>query len=152
MFFKSREFRNGTIIFVGIGVYFLIMELLGLSNIFYLRFLNIFIVLYGINRTIKANIYDGQNDYLFNLTSGAMAAFVGVILSVIGLNIYIHLKGGADYIKTLSEAFLFGGSPSIYQYCAGLLFEGLASSVIGAFALMQYWKGKTVRDGHFTHE
>ncbi|MBP8066842.1 MAG: hypothetical protein KAY31_05170, partial [Flavobacterium sp.] len=116
--FKSREFRNGTIIFVGIGIYFLLMEMLGLSNHFYLRILNVFIVLYGTNRTIKANIYEGQNDYLFNLTSGAMTAFIGVILSVIALNIYIHLRGGAEYIKTLSEAFLFGGSPSIYQYCA----------------------------------
>ena len=149
--FKSREFRNGVIIFVGIGLYFLAMELMGVSDNFYLRILNIFIVLYGTNRTIKANIYDGQNDYLFNLTSGAMTAFVGVILSVIALNIYIHLRGGAEYIKTLSEAFLFGGSPSVYQYCAGLLFEGLASSAIGSFTLMQYWKGKTVRDGHLTH-
>ncbi len=73
--FKSREFRNGTIIFVGIGIYFLLMEMLGLSNHFYLRILNVFIVLYGTNRTIKANIYEGQNDYLFNLTSGAMSCF-----------------------------------------------------------------------------
>ena len=150
--FKSREFRNGVIIFVGIGLYFLLMEVLGFSNNFYLRILNILIVLYGTNRTIKANIFDGHNDYLYNLTSGAMTAFIGVILSVIALNIYIHLRGGAEYIKTLSEAFLFGGSPSIYQYCAGLLFEGLASSVIGAFTLMQYWKDQTVKDGHFTHK
>lgn len=149
--FKSREFKNGFIIFVGIGIYFLIMELLGLSNNFYLRILNVFIVLYGTNRTIKANIFDGNEDYLGNLTSGAMTAFIGVILSIIGLDIYIHLRGGETYIRTLSEAFLFGGSPSIYQYCLGLLFEGLASSAIGAFTLMQYWKGKTVRDGHLTH-
>lgn len=150
--FKSREFINGFIVFVGIGIYFLMMELLGFSDVFFLRILNIFIILYGINRTIKANIYDGHNDYLFNLTSGALTAFVGVILSIIGLNIYIHIRGGEAYIKTLSEAFLFGGSPSVYQYCAGLLFEGLASSAIGAFTLMQYWKGKTVRDGHLTHD
>ncbi|CAM3713353.1 hypothetical protein FSS13T_25330 [Flavobacterium saliperosum S13] len=150
--FKSREFINGFIIFVGIGIYFLFMEVLGLSDNFFLRILNVFIIFYGINRTIKANIYGGQNDYLFNLTSGALTAFVGVILSIIGLNIYIHIQGGEEYIKTLSEAFLFGGSPSVYQYCAGLLFEGLASSAIAAFTLMQYWKGKTVRDGHLTHE
>ncbi|MGX7668784.1 hypothetical protein [Flavobacterium pedocola] len=148
----SKEFKNGIIVFVGIGIYFLLMEMMGWSNIFYLRFVNIFIVCYGINRTIKSNIYAGHRDYLFNLTSGAITAFIGVILSVIALNIYIHLRGGAEYIKTLSEAFLFGGSPSIYQYCVGLLFEGLASSAIAAFALMQYWKGQTVRDGHLTHE
>jgi len=111
--FKSREFINGFIIFVGIGIYFLSMEVMGLSDIFFLRLLNVFIIFYGINRTIKANIYDGQNDYLFNLTSGALTAFVGVILSIIGLNIYIHIRGGDAYIKTLSEAFLFGGSPSM---------------------------------------
>lgn len=150
--FKSREFINGFIIFVGIGIYFLSMEFLGFSNIFFLRILNVFIIVYGINRTLKANVYDGHHDYLFNLTSGALTAFVGVILSIIALNVYIHIRGGEAYIKTLSEAFLFGGSPSVYQYCAGLLFEGLASSAIAAFTLMQYWKGKIVRDGHLTHE
>ncbi|ESU19433.1 hypothetical protein FCR2A7T_20470 [Flavobacterium cauense R2A-7] len=149
--FKSREFINGFIIFLGIGIYFLLMEFLGFSDVFFLRILNVFIIVYGINRTLKANVYDGHNDYLFNLTSGALTAFVGVILSIIALNIYIHIRGGEAYIKTLSEAFLFGGSPSVYQYCAGLLFEGLASSAIAAFTLMQYWKGKTVRNGHLTH-
>ncbi len=150
--FKSREFINGFIIFLGIGIYFLLMEFLGFSDVFFLRILNVFIIVYGINRTLKANVYDGHNDYLFNLTSGALTAFVGVILSIVALNIYIHIRGGEAYIKTLSEAFLFGGSPSVYQYCAGLLFEGLASSAIAAFTLMQYWKGKTVRDGHLTHQ
>lgn len=144
---KSRELKNGFIIFVGIGIYFLTMELMGLSDNFYLRMLNVFIVLYGINRTIKANIEDGNEVYLYNLTSGAMTAFIGVIMSIIGLNIYIHIRGGEEYIKTLSEAFLFGGGPSVYQYCAGLMFEGFASSAIGSFLLMQYWKGKTIRDG-----
>jgi len=149
--FKSREFINGFIIFMGIGIYFLLMDFLGFSDVFFLRVLNVFIIVYGINRTLKANVYEGHNDYLFNLTSGVLTAFVGVILSIIGLNIYIHIRGGEAYIKTLSEAFLFGGSPSVYQYCAGLLFEGLASSAIAAFTLMQYWKGKTVHNGHLTH-
>jgi hypothetical protein len=47
----SKEFYNGVLIFIGIGIYFLLMELLGLSDVFMLRMLNIFIVVFFLNRT-----------------------------------------------------------------------------------------------------
>ena len=46
------ELRNGFIIFLGIGLFFLAMDFFGLSNKNYLRALNAFIVIYGINKTI----------------------------------------------------------------------------------------------------
>jgi hypothetical protein len=59
---------------------------------------------------------------------------------------YISLKGGNVYLSKLSGNFLFGGgSPSMNQYCIGLLFEGIASSIIITFTLMQYWKSRTVK-------
>lgn len=39
--------QNGFLIFLGIGLFFLLMDLLGLASKNYLRFLNAFIVLYG---------------------------------------------------------------------------------------------------------
>ncbi|MFM9987370.1 hypothetical protein [Flavobacterium sp.] len=144
----SKELNNGTLIFIGIGIYFLIMELLGLSHLFFLRMLNIVIVIYFLNKTIKSNYNEGKIDYLENLISGTLTALIGVILSVIGLLIYISIKGGDAYLGKLSQNFLFGGgAPTMNQYCIGLFFEGIASSIIITFTLMQYWKDRPIK--HF---
>jgi hypothetical protein len=143
----SKELNNGILIFIGIGIYFLSMELLGLSHLFFLRMLNIFIVIYFVNKTIKSNYNEGKTEYLENLISGTLTALIGVALSVAGLLIYISMKGGDAYLAKLSQNFLFGGgTPSMNQYCIGLFFEGIASSIIITFTLMQYWK-----DRHLKH-
>ncbi|WP_395059877.1 hypothetical protein [Flavobacterium sp.] len=143
----SKELNNGILIFIGIGIYFLTMELLGLSDVFLLRILNIFIVIYFLNRTIKSNYNEGKTEYLENLISGTLTALIGVTLSVAGLLIYISMKGGDAYLAKLSQNFLFGGgTPSVNEYCIGLFFEGIASSIIITFTLMQYWK-----DRHLKH-
>ena len=143
----SKELNNGILIFIGIGIYFLTMELLGLSHLFLLRMLNIVIVIYFINKTIKSNYNEGKTEYLENLISGTLTALIGVVLSVAGLLIYISMKGGDAYLAKLSQNFLFGGgTPSMNQYCIGLFFEGIASSIIITFTLMQYWK-----DRHLKH-
>lgn len=141
-----KELTNGILIFIGIGGYFVLMDLLKLSDIYGLRLLNIFIVLYIINRTIKSNIKEGKIDYFKNVISGALTSFIGVGLSVVGLRQYILYRGGASYIESLSDSFLFGNDPSVTQYCIGLFFEGIASSLIAVFILMQYWKNYTAID------
>lgn len=141
-----KEVNNGILIFVGIGIYFLLMELLGLSHLFLLRIFNVFIVAYFLTKTIKSNYKEGKFDYLENIISITITSLIGVFLSVAGLFVYITFKGGTAYLAKLSDNFLFGGGdPSIYQYCIGLLFEGIASSIIIAFTLMQYWKDKPVK-------
>jgi hypothetical protein len=144
----SKELNNGILIFISIGIYFLLMELLGLSDVFYLRLLNIFIVIYFLNKTIKSNYNEGKVAYLDNLISGSLTSLIGVFLSVVGLLIYISMKGGNAYLSKLSGNFLFGGgNPTMNQYCIGLLFEGIASSIIITFTLMQYWKDHPIK-GH----
>ncbi|AWI27153.1 hypothetical protein [Flavobacterium pallidum] len=139
----SREFINGFIIFLGIGIYFLIMDALGLSSHFYLRVLNVFIVIYGVNRTLSQNYNDGIRGYNTNLISAIITSMIGAILSVAGLLSLIYYKGGETYLQNLSDEFLFaGGGISIYTYCIGLLFESVAASMIVSFCLMQFWKNK----------
>jgi len=149
--FRKREFKNGVVIFFGIGLFFLIMEVLGLSDQFYLRFLNIFIVLYGASRTIKENYAEGNYEYMNNFMASVLTCVVGVVLSVIGLMVYIHARGGESYLSSLSDGFVFaGGKARINEYCIGLLFEGIASSLVGSLLLMQYWHGKIPKTEHFT--
>ncbi|HPW97441.1 MAG TPA: hypothetical protein PK218_02665 [Flavobacterium sp.] len=139
----SKELVNGFLIFAGIAIFFLAMEIAGLANNFYLRFFNVLFVFYGVNRTVKQNIAEGKNGYLKNMFSAGLTAFIGVILSIISLVAFIHYKGGDAYIANLSEKFLFGGA-SVNEYSIGLLFEGLASGMIIVFITLQVWRGKTV--------
>ncbi len=134
------EIKNGILIFVGIGIFFLLMDLLGLADKNYLRILNAFIVLFGIWKTVKSNYANGTTEYLENLISCFKTGIIGVVLGIVGLIVFVYIKGGESYLATLSDTFFFTGKTNLVKYCAVLLFEGIASSLIGSFAIMQYWK------------
>ncbi|TBX70719.1 hypothetical protein EZL74_03330 [Flavobacterium silvisoli] len=137
-----KELANGILIFAGIALYFFIMEFSGLSKILYLRALNAAFVFYGISRTLDSNIKEGKIGYVSNLLSAAITAIIGVLLSIAGLLTYIYMRGGDAYIDQLSGEFLFGGKPTANEYCIGVLFEGIASSLILVFVAMQFWRKK----------
>ena len=137
-----KELINAIIIFVGISAYFLIIDLLNLSDILWLRMLNVLFVWYGVTRTLSYNVEHGKKDYVYNLFSAGTTAFLGVFLSIIGLVAYIHIRGGDDYVNNLSQDLLFGGKPTANQYCIGILFEGIASALIVVFVSVQYWRSK----------
>lgn len=139
----KRELTNGFLIFLLIGIYFLILEFAGLSDIFYLRILNLFFVIWGVNRTIKGNYEAGVRGYFTNLIAAIITSMTGAILSIASLLLYIELRGGEVFLKQLAESFIFGGGElTIQQYCIGLLFESTAASLAVSFILMQYWKDK----------
>lgn len=137
-----KEVINAFIIFAGISIYFLVIDFLNLSDILWLRMVNVLFVYYGVNRSISSNVAEGKKGYGANLLSAATTAFLGVFLSVIGLVSYIHLRGGDEYIKNFSKDLLFGGNPTANQYCIGILFEGFASALIVVFVAVQFWRSK----------
>lgn len=141
-----KELLNGSIIFIGIGIFFILMNVLGLANLFYLRLLNVFFIFYGVNKTIEMNIVEGKKEFVTNAVSAMMTSLVGVFLSIIGLIIYSYSRGGDAYVQSLSKTFLFGGNPSVTTYSICLLFEGMASSVIVTMLLMLYWNNKLSTD------
>lgn len=144
----SRIVINGLIIYIGIALFFLLMELVGWSDQIYLRLVNFIFVIYGINKTIKSNYESHVNGYFTNLISGIFTAIVSLalgIFSFIGYIEYMGAKHGGsnEYLQRYVGSYIFGGGePSLYQFCIGLTVEGVASSVIVSFALMQYWKDK----------
>ncbi len=139
----SRIVINGFIIYACIALFFLLMEVVGWSDQIYLRLINFVFVIYGVNRTIKSNYHDHLGGYFANLVSGIFTALVSLILGIFSFIAYIEYKGGNDYLNHFSASYIFGGGePSLYQFCSGLALEGIASSVIVSFALMQYWKDK----------
>lgn len=141
-----KEIINGFIIFIAISIYFMLMQALNLSHLFYLRFLNIIFVFYGVNKTIKQNLNEGNKKFVSNAVSSMFTSVIGVVLSVIALVIYSYVQGGDVFLQSLSETFLFGGNPSIDTYSISLLFEGVASSVIVTLLLMLYWNNRFSTD------
>lgn len=141
-----REIINGIYIFLGIAAFFLLLEVLNLSHLFYLRLLNVLFIFYGVNRTLKMNIADGKNSFVPNAISAMVTSFTGVVISIIALLIYSYAKGGDKYVKSLSEAFMFGGDPSVATYSLCLFFEGTASCIIVTLLLMLYWNNKYKAD------
>ena len=139
----KRIFFNAVIIFIGIGLFFLLMEALNLSHIIYLRLVNFVFVIYGVNRTIRSNFKDGINGYFTNLGSAFLTAFISLILSVLSFTIYAEYMGGVEYLrKYASDYIIGGGDPSPPQFAIGLFIQGLAASAIVSFSLMQFWKDK----------
>ena len=134
----SKELVNGFIIVVGIGIYFLLMQLLGLADNYLLRVFNVLFIFYGTNRTLKSNYDEGKVTLASNSVSALSTAFIGVFLSIIALIAYSYIRGGEAYIETLSKTFLFGGDPSIMTYSISLLFEGFSSAVIVTFILLLF--------------
>ena len=122
------------------------MNLVGLSDVFYLRLFNTLFVLYGVNRTIMMNIHDGEVFLANNAKSAMKTSLIGVFLSIIGLIIFSYLQGGDQYVQSLSKTFLFGGNPSVMTYSICLLFEGIASTVVVTMLLLLYWNNRLVTD------
>ena len=141
-----KEIINGFIIFIAISIYFMLMQALNLSHLFYLRFLNIIFVFYGVNKTIKQNLNEGNKKFVSNAVSAMFTSVIGVVLSIIALVIYSYVQGGDAFVQSLPETFLFGGNPSIDTYSISLLFEGVASSVIVTLLLMLYWNNRFSTD------
>ena len=143
-----KELINGFIIFIAIGAYFIIMEFLGVADLYFLRLFNILFVFYGTQKTLKTNFNQGNTVLASNASSALKTSLTGVFLSILALIAYSYFKGGEAYIKSLSKSFLFGGNPSVMNYSISLLFEGIVSAVIVTFILMLYWDTRYSSDKH----
>lgn len=134
----SKELLNGFIIFLGIGLYFLLLEVLGFADLYFLRLFNVVFIFYGTSRTLNSNFKEGEIRIFSNGFSALLTSLSGVILSIIGLIAYSYARGGDDFVQTLSKPFLFGGDATVSTYAISLLFEGIVSAVIVSFILMLY--------------
>lgn len=142
----SKEITNGFFIFLGIALYFLLINAIGLGDKAYMRLFNTFFVLYGVNRTVKMNLAEGKTNFVSNAFAALKTSLIGVALSVLGLLIYSNLKGGNEFVQSLPKTFLFSGNASIVDFSISLLFEGIASSVVVAMFIMLYYNDKHKAD------
>jgi len=138
--------KNAFKIILGIILYFFAMKLLGLENISELRFLNFIFVVWGINSAIKGNIKKNKDTfYISNLFIGVSTSIVAVGMILISLIVYVSLIE-PEFIILLENSFLWGSNLSLPLIVFAISIEGIASSVIFSFILMQYWKNYKIED------
>lgn len=132
--------KNALLISAGIILFFFIMKFSGLENVSELRFLNFIFVFWGINNAIKSNIIQNKETlYVRNLAVGIGTAGLAVGITVLGLIIYVSFIR-PDFIEVIQASFLWAGDVTLPLLVFALLIEGIASSVIASFILMQYYK------------
>lgn len=133
---------NAVKIFVGIVLFFFLMKLIGLDEYTELRMLNFVFVFWGVNSAIKQNM-ETQHDsiYLHNLFIGFFTSFVSVIMICVSLSVYLFYIE-PSFIQVLENSSLWGKSLTPPLMAFAIFIEGVASSMISTFIIMQYWKNK----------
>ncbi|MDY0781664.1 hypothetical protein [Tenacibaculum sp. IB213877] len=133
-------FKNAGLIFTGIVIFFFVMKLLGLDNVSELRFLNFVFVLWGVNNAIKSNIeLNHDNLYLNNFSVGIATSVVGVGFTILGLLLYVGFLQ-PSFMQVLENSSFWGSKLTLPLVIFALAIEGIASSVMCSFVLMQYYK------------
>ncbi|MBV1888467.1 MAG: hypothetical protein KUG51_04180 [Urechidicola sp.] len=133
---------NAVKIFVSIVLFFFIMKMLRLEHVTELRLLNFIFVFWGVNSAIKKNLTaNGNSAYLSNLFLGFFTSFMSVILISLSLAIYLFYID-PSFIKVLEQSTLWGQTLSPPLMSFAIMIEGVASSMICTFIVMQYWKNK----------
>ncbi|MDX6747143.1 hypothetical protein SHK09_10105 [Polaribacter sp. PL03] len=132
--------KNALLITLLIGGFFLLCKLFGLDENPYLRFLNLAFVLFGIHLAIKESVFKNkETKYTTNLGIGIRTSALAVLLSIIGVVVYIQFIN-PDFLNVMNNSFLIGGDLSLPEIIITLVIEGMASSFIGSFIMMQFYK------------
>ena len=127
-------------IYLGIIIYFFLMKFLGLENISELRVLNFLIVVWGVNSSVKTNIFENRdNSYLVNLSIAFSTSFFAILAVAFSLIFYITFIN-YNLIHVMENSSFWGNNLSLGLVVFAILIEGLASSVICSFVVMQYWE------------
>ena len=136
--------NNALLIFLGITGFFFLMKLSGLANITELRLLNFIFVFIGINKAITTNIEkNNETSYISNLSIGIATSVIAVLLSIISLIIYVDFLN-PEFLTVIENTAFWGPSLSLSMVVIALAIEGIASSVICGFIVMQYYKNAKV--------
>ncbi|MGB2128735.1 MAG: hypothetical protein ACPHXR_04570 [Flavicella sp.] len=138
-------FDQALVIYFGIVIYFFLMQLLGLETITELRALNFLFVAYGVNAAIKKNVIENADSYYFtNLYIGFSTAFFAVLAVAFSLILYITFIN-VELITLMESSSVWGNDLTLGMVIFAILIEGLASSAICSFIVMQYWKKYKVK-------
>jgi len=139
--------KQGLLMFAGLTVFFLLMRAFGLAHSYWLRALNIFVVFFfirqaimGYHKKIKASYYEDFFDY-FKI--GIRTSFIGIGAFAVFLAVYLDLIDPA-FMEELQDQESFGGLITPVSVSFLIFLEGMASSFVCSYAIIQIKKSRTV--------
>lgn len=134
----------GLLTTLGLISYFLGMKWMGMEDNFYFRIFNFVILIGGVYALLKRELIDSKStrSYFEGLGLGLRATFTSVIGFVLFLALYVNFFD-PDFVRVLEDSKIWGSSITLGQAAAGILIEGMASSVVISFGWMQYFKKYT---------
>lgn len=136
---KYLPVRYGLYSFAGIAILFLIVKLFSLENEGYLRFLNVFIVLFFTNRLAKRNRQVERNDnFLYAFGVLMLANVITVIVSVFSFVIYAMFIE-PSFMDHFDGGIFWNDHVTIDKAAVILFFEGMASALAASFMMVIYW-------------
>ena len=134
---RQTTVKYGLLIWLLLGFYFLLIDSIGMADVAYLKIVNIVVVLFGVNLTLRHFARKGVS-YGQLFVKGFSTAIIGIGLALIGLVFYFEVLLGGVAISEYSTTII--PTASLSQYVLALFAEGIASAVIAVFVLLQYWK------------
>lgn len=128
----------GTIITLGLIVYFFLMYALGLVHIIELRLLNLFIMLGGIYGAMKQykRTHDGHLNYFRGLSTGVATSAIGA--STFAVFLLLYLKIDANLMESIIENEPMGRYLNEYIAAAMVTIEGVFSGFTMTYLLLNY--------------
>lgn len=137
---QSKSIRYALRMFVAIGIFFILTNLLGLGDISELRIMNLFIIIYFTSKLALNNIIDNEKiSYVSNLSSLFAANMLTVVFSMIGLGLFVAIID-PNYVAKISNGILLAQADTLGKVIASLFIEGMAGAAVVSFGVMQYWK------------
>jgi len=128
----------GTIIAIGLIVYFFAMYALGLVHVIELRLLNLPIMLGGIYYALKqfSRTHNGHLNYFRAMATGVAASTIGAATFAIFLFLYLKIDRGL--MQSIIENEPMGPYLNEYIASAMVLIEGVFSGLFSTFLLLNW--------------
>lgn len=128
----------GTLIALGLIVYFFAMYALGLVHIIELRLLNLFIMMGGIYYAMKQyrRTHAGHLNYFRGLSIGVATSVIGA--STFAVFLLLYLKADQNLMASIIEREPMGRFLNEYIAAAAVTLEGTFSGMTITYLLLNY--------------
>lgn len=134
--------KYGFMMFISLVLLFAVIHLIGLSQNLHLRVLNGFVHLAFLHLTIK-DYRDSNpssiNNYISGVAVGTYMTMVAVILFASAMMLYLTFD--TVFFESLKSNFPYPDSFTPFSASLGIIVEGLAASVIGAYIITRLIDG-----------
>lgn len=136
----------GTIIAIGLAIYFFVMYLTGLVHNINLRLFNLVILLAGVYFALKQyrRTHEGHLNYFRGLAVGVATSTIGI--SAFAAVLFIVLKLDGTLMNSIVKHEPFGQYLNPYMAAAAIIMEGTMSGFFVTFVLLNWINTDRVSD------